>query len=68
MRLTFDDGARREIDLEPALRGAVFEPLRRDLARFREVRVGEELGTIVWPGGVDMDPDVLHGDFAADAS
>jgi hypothetical protein len=30
---------------------------------FRQVRVDEELGTIVWPNGVDMDPDVLHGDF-----
>jgi hypothetical protein len=22
-----------------------------------------ELGTVVWPNGYDLDPDVLHGDF-----
>ncbi len=22
-----------------------------------------ELGTVVWPNGFDLDPDVLHGDF-----
>ena len=24
---------------------------------------GEELGTIEWPNGAEVDPDVLHGDF-----
>ena len=28
---------------------------------FRAVRVDEELGTIVWPNGADIDPDVLYG-------
>ena len=47
----------------------MFEPLRADPELFRQVRVDEELGTIVWPNGADMDPDVLHGDFdAAEAS
>jgi hypothetical protein len=27
------------------------------------VRVDDELRTIVWPNGFDLDPDVLHGDF-----
>ncbi len=61
LRLGFDDGSEREIDLEPELWGPVFEPLRRDAELFRQVRVDEELGTIVWPNGADMDPDVLHG-------
>jgi hypothetical protein len=66
LRLTFSDGTVREVDLEGELWGPVFEPLRKDPVLFRQVSVDEELGTIVWPGGADMDPDVLHGDFPPD--
>jgi len=41
----------------------MFEALREDRQLFRQVSVDAELGTIVWPNGADMDPDVLHGDF-----
>jgi hypothetical protein len=62
VRLSLTDGSIRELDLEPYLNGPVFEPLRADLALFEAVRVDEELGTIVWPNGADIDPDVLiHG-------
>ena len=63
LRLGFDDGMTREVNLEDDLWGPVFEPLRQDPELFRQVRVDAELGTIVWPNGADMDPDVLHGDF-----
>jgi hypothetical protein len=62
VRLGFDDGTTREVDLEDALWGPVFELLLRDPELFRQVRVDEELGTIVWPKGTDLDPDVLHGE------
>ena len=39
------------------------EPLHNDPQLFRKVRVDRELGTIVWPNGADLDPDVLHGDL-----
>ena len=58
--LDFDDGRTREVDLKDELWGPMFEPLRQDPQLFRQVRVDGELGTIVWPNGADMDPDVLH--------
>jgi hypothetical protein len=62
LRLGFDDGTVRELDLEAELWGPVFEPLRDDPQLFRQVRVDDELGTIIWPNGADLDPDVLYGD------
>ncbi|MGH9938703.1 MAG: DUF2442 domain-containing protein [Blastocatellia bacterium] len=61
VRLVFSDGEQKDVDLQPLLRGPIFEPLLRDPVLFRAVKVDEELGTIVWPNGADMDPDVLYG-------
>ena len=66
LRLVFDDRTEREVDLEGELRGPVFEPQRASPKLFRQVTVDEEFGTIVWPNGADMDPDVLHGDYPPD--
>jgi len=60
LRLTFTDGTSGVVDVAPQLRGPVFEPLVRDPALFRAVRVDPEIGTIVWPNGADLDPDVLR--------
>ena len=60
VKLTFTDGSVREVDLAPYLNGPVFEPLNRDPEIFRAVRVDDELGTIVWPNGADICPDVLY--------
>jgi hypothetical protein len=61
LRLVFTDGLVREVDLSDDLWGQMAEPLQ-DPDYFRQVRVDTELGTIVWPNGYDLDPDVLHGD------
>lgn len=61
VRLQFDDGSEREVDLSAQLWGTMGEPLR-DPNLFRPVRVDPELRTITWPNGFDLDPDVLHGD------
>jgi Protein of unknown function (DUF2442) len=61
LRLTFTDGVVRKVDLSGDLWGPMAAPLQ-DPAYFRQVRVDIELGTVVWPNGYDLDPDVLHGD------
>lgn len=60
VELGFADGMVKRIDLDPYLQGPVFEPLRRDALYFRTVRVDPELGTIAWPNGADIDPQVLR--------
>jgi hypothetical protein len=58
--LRFEDGVAGEIDFGELISfDGVFAPLR-DERRFAEVHVNHELGTICWPGGADLDPDVLY--------
>lgn len=59
LRVTFSDGLVRELDLTPVLVG--FLASIDDDRLFAEVTVDEVAGTIAWPGGIDLDPDVLHG-------
>lgn len=60
VRLRFADGVEKSIDLEPYLHGTVFAEIRSDSAVFASVRVDAEAGTIVWPNGADLAPDVLY--------
>jgi hypothetical protein len=60
--LGFSDGSTRDVDLTGELHGPIFEPLA-DPGYFAQVRVDDELGTVAWPNGADLDPLVLHGDF-----
>ncbi len=60
VKLGFTDGTEKTVDIEPYLSGPIFEPLRKDRTQFSRIRVDEELGTIVWPNGADIDPDVLY--------
>lgn len=57
LRLTLTDGSVVARSVERVLTGPVFEPLRKDEGLFRSVTVQD--GTVVWPGGADLDPDVL---------
>ena len=65
LRLWFSDGSIHEVDLGPTLaRGGVFADVYADPTLFAQVRVEPGFGTIEWPGSLDLDPDVLHGDRA----
>ncbi|HET6203519.1 MAG TPA: DUF2442 domain-containing protein [Planctomycetota bacterium] len=57
LRLTLTDGTVIVRAIRPLMVGPVFGPLRRNPDRFADVRV--EGGTVVWPNGADLCPDVL---------
>src|SRR5579859_788508 len=60
--IRFTDGSSREVNLAPYLSGPIFEPIRNDPALFGSMQVEE--GTIAWPNGADIDPDVLYYSLA----
>ena len=57
LRLTLTDNSIVERDVEDLMVGPIFEPLRADHRLFDQVRV--EGGTVTWPNGADLCPDVL---------
>jgi hypothetical protein len=57
LRLILTDGSVIERDVCALLVGPVFEKIRSDPAVFAQVRA--EGGTVVWPNGGDLCPDVL---------
>jgi hypothetical protein len=59
LRVGFDDGSAREIDLGPILEGEIYGPLR-DRTVFASVEIDPEVHTLVWPNGADFDPAILH--------
>ena len=60
LHLKFEDGVTGEIDFAAIVPfEGVFAPLR-DPNLFSAVEVDPELGTVCWPNGADLDPDVLY--------
>ena len=62
VELTLTDGSTRTVDLTRHLVGPVFARIAASDDAFAQVRVDRQAGTIVWPNGADLCPDVLiHG-------
>ena len=60
LHLTFSDGLVGDVDLSHlAEREGVFTPFP-DPAFFAHVRVDPEIGTVTWPNGVGLAPEVLY--------
>jgi hypothetical protein len=61
LELEFADGLQAVVDLDQVIGhyNGVFSPLLDD-GYFRQVALNQELGTIVWPNGADLCPDVLY--------
>lgn len=65
MRLLFADGVVRDVQYHPGeAHGSLLAPLD-DSEYFAQVRVDSEAGTVCWPNGLDLAPEVLHGDRQA---
>ena len=58
VQVEFEDSTVRLLDLAPLMRGAIFDELLQNPELFNQVTV--EHGTIAWPNGADIDPDVLY--------
>ena len=59
LRLSFDNGDIKDVDLEGELYGEVFEPLK-EVEYFKQVKVNPETNTIEWPNGADFAPEYLY--------
>ncbi|MCL6447387.1 MAG: DUF2442 domain-containing protein [Armatimonadetes bacterium] len=59
LEIEFDDGEKAVVDLSEYLYGEVFAPLK-EINKFRNFRVDEKSGTIVWDTGADFCPDFLY--------
>ncbi len=59
LRLLFNDGTHKRVDVSSLLDGPIFERLH-DPAYFARVVIDPVGGTVVWPNGADFAPEALH--------
>ena len=63
LELTFKNREKAELDFRHRVvgRGGIFAPLE-EIDFFKRVQVDPEIGTLVWPNGIDFCPDVLYSE------
>ena len=59
LRLAFNDGTQKTVDVFPLLDGPVFEPLK-DPGFFARAAWGPVSGTVFWPNDADFAAEALH--------
>ena len=60
--LRFDDGLEGSVFLGNLLEIGAFK-LWRDQDQFRRVAIDPEARTLVWDGGIELDPNILYRDL-----
>ena len=59
LKIIFDNGEAKVVDLGPHLDGPVLEPLK-DIKFFKSFQVNKDIDTVVWPNNADFSPDFLY--------
>ena len=59
LKIEFNDGTLKVVDVKPLLTGPVFEPLN-DPRFFSRVTIDPVSQTVVWPNGADLAPEALY--------
>ena len=59
LRLAFNNGVIKDVDLSTELYGEIFESLK-DIERFKQVAVNPDTNTIEWRNGADLAPEFLY--------
>ena len=67
LRITFNDGRQKTVNVRPLLDGPIFEPLQNP-AYFAQVALDRVCGTVVWPNGADLAPEALDELVSDEAS
>ncbi|MCU7490085.1 MAG: DUF2442 domain-containing protein [Bacteroidota bacterium] len=58
LKVRFNNGIEKDVDLSNELYGEVFEPLK-DESYFRKAFLNRDTNTIEWPNGADFAPEFL---------
>lgn len=59
LKLKFNNGVTKIVDLQPELYGNAFEALK-NVNFFQQLFVNPETNTIEWPNGADFAPEFLY--------
>ena len=59
VRLWFNDGNQKRVNVLPLLEGRIFVPLH-DPVYFARMSLDPVAGTVVWPNEADFAPEALH--------
>jgi hypothetical protein len=59
LKLTFNDGTCKRVNVWPLLEGPIFEPLREP-SYFARMVLDPVAGTVVWPNEADFAPEALY--------
>ncbi len=59
LKLLFNDGTSKQVNVLPLLQGRIFKPLH-DPAYFARMTIDPVGGTVVWPNGADFAPEALY--------